>query len=56
MWPGKCQLINGKARSQWVQGLIETNACIEDMIAAKRVDLGNNEWVSWLPEIQCKFH
>ena len=41
MWPGKCQLINGKARSQWVQGLIErTNACIEDMIAAKRVDLG----------------
>ena len=42
MWPGKCQLINGKARSQWVQGLIErTNACIvEDMIAAKIVDLG----------------
>ena len=34
-WPGQCKLVNGKARSPWVQGLVErTNACVEDMISA----------------------
>ena len=56
LWPGECKLVNGKPRSPWVQGLVErTNACVEDMISAKQVDLKSNEWVSWLPEIQCKF-
>ena len=56
-WPGDCKLVNGKARSPWVQGLVErTNACVEQMIAAKRVDTECNEWVSWLPDIQCKFN
>ena len=51
-----CKLVNGKPRSPWVQGLVErTNACVEDMIAAKRADLKTNDWVAWLPEIQCKF-
>ena len=54
-WPGECKMVNGKPRSPWVQGLVErTNACVEDMIAAKRNDTKTNEWVSWLPEIQCK--
>ena len=56
LWPGECRIVNGKPRSPWVQGLVErTNGCIEDTIAAKRVDLDCNEWVTWLPEIQCKF-
>ena len=55
-WPGKCRLVNGKPRSPWVQGLVErTNACIELMIAAKRIDSNENTWSLWLPEIQCKY-
>ena len=55
-WPGECKLVNGKARSPWVQGLVErTNACVEQMITAKQLDLQSNEWASWLPEIQCKY-
>ena len=49
-WPGEAKLVNGKPRSPWVQGLVErTNACVEDMIASKRMDTQCNEWVSWLP-------
>ena len=55
-WPGECSLVNGKARSPWVQGLVErTNACVEDMISARQIDSETNEWASWLPDIQCKF-
>ena len=54
-WPGECTLVNGKPRSPWVQGLVErTNACVEEMICAKQIDSGKNEWVFWLPDIQCK--
>ena len=53
-WPGQCKLINGKARSPWVQGCVEKgNHCVEMMIAAKREETKSNEWVSWLPSIQC---
>ena len=55
-WPGECSLVNGKARSPWIQGLVErTNACVEDMISARQIDSETNEWASWLPDIQCKF-
>ena len=51
MWPGGCKLVNN-----WVQGCVEKgNHCVEMMIAAKREETGTNEWVSWLPDIQCKF-
>ena len=54
-WPGECKLINGKARSPWVQGCVEKgNHCIEMMISSKREESQTNEWVSWLPGIQCK--
>ena len=54
-WPGECKLINRKARSPLVQGLVErTNACVEEMIAVKQQDYGCNNWSSWLPDIQCK--
>ncbi|XP_057297668.1 KRAB-A domain-containing protein 2-like [Hydractinia symbiolongicarpus] len=47
-WPGSCKLINGKARSPWVQELVErTNACVEDMISCKQRDLQSNEWASY---------
>ena len=55
-WPGTCKIINGKARSPWVQGCVEKgNHCVETMIAAKREETKTNEWVSWLPDIQCMF-
>ena len=54
-WPGECKLVNGKARSPWVQGCVEKgNHCVEVMIAAKREEAQSNEWVSWLPGIQCR--
>ena len=54
-WPGECKLVNGKARSPWVQGCIEKgNHCVEMTITAKRHEKNSNNWVSWLPEIQCK--
>ena len=54
-WPGKCKMINGKARSLWVQGCVEKgNQSVELMISARRQDTKRNDWVSWLPSIQCK--
>ena len=53
-WPGECQIIHGKPRSPWVQGLVErTNACVESMIAAKRHETKTNHWSMWLSDIQC---
>ena len=32
-WPGECKLVNGKARSPWVQECVEKgNHCVEMMI------------------------
>ena len=54
-WPRECKLVNGKARSPWVQGCVEKgNHCVEMMITAKRHRKSSNDLVSWLPEIQCK--
>ena len=42
-WPGKCKMINGKARSPWVQGCVEKgNQSVELMISAKRQDTKRN--------------
>ena len=41
--------MNGQENA--VQGLVErTNAC------AKQIDSKSDKWVSWLPDIQCKFN
>ena len=54
-WPRECKLVNGKARSPWVQGCVEKGKhCVEMMITAKRHRKSSNDLVSWLPEIQCK--
>ena len=54
-WPGECKLVNGKARSLWVQGCVEKGShCVEMMITAKRYEKSSNSWVSWLPKIHCK--
>ena len=54
-WPGECKLVNGNARSPWVQGCVEKgNHFVEMIITAKRYGKSSNDWVSWLPEIQCK--
>ena len=46
-WPGECKLVNGKARSPWVQGCVEKgNHCVEIMITAKRREKSSNSWVS----------
>ena len=53
-WSGNCHLVNGKLTPPWVQGFVErTNACVETMIASKRVDTNENNSSLWLPEIQC---
>ena len=54
-WPGEFKLFNGKARSRWVQGCVEKrNHCFEMITTEKRNEKSSNDWVSWLPEIQCK--
>ena len=54
-WPGECKLVNVKPKSPWVQGCLEKgNHCVEMMITAKCHEKSSNDWVPWLPEIQCK--
>ena len=54
-WSGEFKLFNEKARSPWVQGCVEKrNHCFEMITTEKRNEKSSNDWVSWLPEIQCK--
>lgn len=56
IWPGKCDIINGRPGHSQSQGLVEQgNNTIQWMINARERDEGTNEWSNWLPEIQCKY-
>ena len=55
IWPGECEIVNGKPRSPWGQGCVEKgNHSAEMMITAKRHEVNSNDWSSELPEIPCE--